>query len=308
MAWTALAGAAVSSAGTTFGQGMANKATSIQNRKMRNWNEKMWHMENAYNTPEATMQRYRDAGLNPNLVVGEGAIGGGQAGSVGGVPPPEMKNVMEGFDPIGDYMNLKNQELGIEAMKSENELKTEKVNYQRIINDLTSEQLTGARYQNDATRDDYANKRAQEKIRTGFMLNQNLLQKQQWNRQSIEIAWLETEKIFGLAKTKADISLINNKIKLNDQEWSFIKKNNYRIPTKIMGGLFTKYIMNNVQPEKRKLILKTVKEVVQGFWKNNTGENSWRNPNKTPGVVPNEEQKNMFEKNRERARMGPGYH
>lgn len=28
----------------------------------------MWNMENAYNTPKAQMQRYADAGLNPNLI------------------------------------------------------------------------------------------------------------------------------------------------------------------------------------------------------------------------------------------------
>lgn len=38
-------------------------------------NEKMWHLNNAYNTPKAQMQRFKDAGLNPNLIYGKGTSG-----------------------------------------------------------------------------------------------------------------------------------------------------------------------------------------------------------------------------------------
>lgn len=54
-----------------------------QNRKNRDWNERMyerqkydnrynWHMQNAYNSPEQQMERLKQAGLNPNLVYGNG--------------------------------------------------------------------------------------------------------------------------------------------------------------------------------------------------------------------------------------------
>lgn len=59
-------------------------ATSSTNRKTRAWNEKMmdkqrqwalddWNRQNQYNSPTAQMQRLREAGLNPNLVYGNGA-------------------------------------------------------------------------------------------------------------------------------------------------------------------------------------------------------------------------------------------
>lgn len=38
-------------------------------------NERMWHLNNAYNTPKAQMQRFKDAGLNPNLIYGKGTSG-----------------------------------------------------------------------------------------------------------------------------------------------------------------------------------------------------------------------------------------
>jgi hypothetical protein len=52
------------------------------NKKTREWNEKMyerqrndaladWMRQNEYNTPEAQMQRFKQAGLNPNLIYGQ---------------------------------------------------------------------------------------------------------------------------------------------------------------------------------------------------------------------------------------------
>lgn len=39
------------------------------------YNLEMWNKENEYNTPAAQMQRYQDAGLNPNLIYGQGNSG-----------------------------------------------------------------------------------------------------------------------------------------------------------------------------------------------------------------------------------------
>lgn len=35
----------------------------------------MWHMQNMYNSPEAQMQRFKNAGLNPHLIYGQGNAG-----------------------------------------------------------------------------------------------------------------------------------------------------------------------------------------------------------------------------------------
>lgn len=44
-----------------------------------NRNLEMWHMQNEYNSPSAQMQRYVEAGLNPNLIYGSGATSAGNA-------------------------------------------------------------------------------------------------------------------------------------------------------------------------------------------------------------------------------------
>lgn len=59
---------------------------SEYNKELASWQNdlalKNWNLENAYNTPEAQMQRFLAAGLNPNLVYGAGA-NSGNAGNIG---------------------------------------------------------------------------------------------------------------------------------------------------------------------------------------------------------------------------------
>lgn len=82
--------------GVSFGLGQAsqninNYLNHQNNEKQRKWTEKMyqtqrqdsladWTMQNNYNSPEAQMLRLKNAGLNPNLVYGNGATQ--QAGAV----------------------------------------------------------------------------------------------------------------------------------------------------------------------------------------------------------------------------------
>lgn len=46
---------------------------------------KFWNMQNAYNSPAAQMQRFQDAGLNPNLVYGQGT-----PGNAASIPTPDV--------------------------------------------------------------------------------------------------------------------------------------------------------------------------------------------------------------------------
>lgn len=69
---------------TAGAQGANMLSQGSMNRKTRKWNEKMyekqrqdnlsdWHMMAAYNSPAQQMARLKAAGLNPNLVYGNGA-------------------------------------------------------------------------------------------------------------------------------------------------------------------------------------------------------------------------------------------
>jgi hypothetical protein len=63
-----------SSVGGSLSQGQANKAQMAYNedqyKRMRKDALSDWTMQNEYNSPKAQMARYKDAGLNPNLIYG----------------------------------------------------------------------------------------------------------------------------------------------------------------------------------------------------------------------------------------------
>lgn len=51
-------------------------------------NLEMWHAQNMYNSPEQQMSRFKDAGLNPHLIYGQGSAGLAQAPPA--YVPPEV--------------------------------------------------------------------------------------------------------------------------------------------------------------------------------------------------------------------------
>ena len=63
-----------------------NRANEVAAYRNREWMEKMWHQQNAYNSPSSQMARYTAAGLNPNLIYGQGS--NGNATSIGNPPTP----------------------------------------------------------------------------------------------------------------------------------------------------------------------------------------------------------------------------
>lgn len=89
-------------------------------------NVKMWNMQNAYNSPQAQMERYKQAGLNPNL-----AVAGGNPGNASGIPSyqaPRVDYQYKGFNPaaslagkLTEYMSFKMQQAQLQNMQSQGE-------------------------------------------------------------------------------------------------------------------------------------------------------------------------------------------
>ncbi|UYD39233.1 MAG: DNA pilot protein [Wigfec virus K19_165] len=65
----------INAAATLASQGIAGAQARRQQEKANEYNETMWHKQNEYNTPENQMQRFKEAGLNPNLIYGQGNAG-----------------------------------------------------------------------------------------------------------------------------------------------------------------------------------------------------------------------------------------
>lgn len=80
------------------GQGINAIAQGSMNRKTRQFSEKMynrqrqdslsdWAMQNEYNSPQAQMERLRNADLNPNMVYGTGAVANNSSAPRGASAP-----------------------------------------------------------------------------------------------------------------------------------------------------------------------------------------------------------------------------
>ncbi|QCQ84625.1 DNA pilot protein [Blackfly microvirus SF02] len=79
-----------------------------------------WNRQNTYNSPQATMERLKVGGLNPNLVYGNGATT--QAGPVRSSSPGSFKAEPAGLhiDPLGKYLQVQNVQQNIDNLKAQN--------------------------------------------------------------------------------------------------------------------------------------------------------------------------------------------
>lgn len=97
------------------GTGINAMSQGSINRKTRNWNERMyalqrgdaladWQMMNEYNSPEAQMARFQEAGLNPNLIYGSSNEGATvRSANMGSWSPQAVR-----FDPSEAVMSYAN--------------------------------------------------------------------------------------------------------------------------------------------------------------------------------------------------------
>lgn len=92
---------AVNSSGRRKSQ---KRAYEYQRKLMEYQNEialKNWQLENEYNSPSAQMQRYQDAGLNPNLIYGQQNT----SGSIGEYQPSAVAPIESVGETVGQTID-----------------------------------------------------------------------------------------------------------------------------------------------------------------------------------------------------------
>lgn len=89
----------------SIGVGLVNNAIEQANvHDQRDYNERIWHMQNAYNSPSAMADRMRAAGLNPYLMTGAEP-----AGSINASPPAQtlpIENPLLSLKTIAEIENI----------------------------------------------------------------------------------------------------------------------------------------------------------------------------------------------------------
>lgn len=127
-------GAGIGAGANFLGGFFNNRANQIENERSRQWsldqynrqkqdNLDFWHQQNSYNSPEAQMSRFKDAGLNPNLIYGRG-----QSGNAGSITAPSAST--PSFNPsvynkqaesVSQFLNIQNQQLQNNNLKAQND-------------------------------------------------------------------------------------------------------------------------------------------------------------------------------------------
>lgn len=142
-------------------QGATNVANTIsvakQNRKDRKFTKEMyekqkadnlefWNMQNTYNSPQEQMKRLQAAGLNPNLVYGDGATGNVASAPESATPKEfaQKAPTLDGENPLNSYFAIQAQKMQVDNMKLQNDLLAQK----KLMNDIDYDLPTYDMYKN----------------------------------------------------------------------------------------------------------------------------------------------------------------
>lgn len=101
-----------------------------------------WKMQNAYDSPAAQMQRYQEAGLNPNLIYGQQNTGGTiQSGSASfdadSMVPNEGKAVRGIADAIATYQNIRSMQIQNQNANLVGDLTREDIKAKQLSNQVS---------------------------------------------------------------------------------------------------------------------------------------------------------------------------
>lgn len=178
-------------------------------QKQLDYNTDMWNKQNSYNTPSAQVQRLKEAGLNPYLMMSNGnQIGTASSANSASMASASGNPNMQAFDPssgiangvnaiggaIANYISMKKAESEISKMNFENKLLEQQIismskdnEYKSLMNDEMlrgfkfdnykksaeyENQLWSNRYQQETFNSDVGIKRLQEQN----LANQNVIQ------------------------------------------------------------------------------------------------------------------------------------
>jgi len=239
-------GAALMNAGSNLGSTFYTTAwNKRESQRQRDWNEAMWHKSNEYNSPAAQMERFREAGLNPNMIYGQG-----NPGNAGQVPSYERASMQTpNIDLLGSYMGYKKMGVEISNMEADTQLKErdqtikflqaiglEVDNEQQALNLLKSLEL----YDTDVEKEklQLVLLGIQQTLGNKQITHQQILNE----RETINMMYLEFEKTLNLTKTYEEIKSTQLANRMTEEEWKYYKRTGMLLGNKPLYQLFANLI------------------------------------------------------------------
>lgn len=284
-------------AGLDLASGLINSATQYAtSKKLMNYQNQLniqnWHMANEYNSPKAQMERYKAAGLNPNLVygsLGQTAAGNLSSPSSSGVNPRLQLGASASSFMIAaaQAKNMQLQNVNIEEQNKSIRANIAKTNAEtRNIEENTNQLVEFKQLRKDAL--NYANTMAKlgvdretaesnyyetnSYLRSALLNNQRILQSDKHALNNIEAIQRKAET----SKTIAQTSLIAAQTVLSRVQASYYESattlNEHKVSltdsqTKLLGEQFA-YWAERVKtaPHERKAIeLKNATQAIENY-------------------------------------------
>lgn len=97
---------AISGASGLLGSGLNYYFNKKLAEQQNQYNIDMWKMQAEYNSPQAQMQRFQEAGLNPNLIYGQGS--NGNMSQAPQMVTPDAPEISKDLHEIGKLFNIEN--------------------------------------------------------------------------------------------------------------------------------------------------------------------------------------------------------
>lgn len=132
--------AAIGAGAQVVGAGIDAVAQIGQNKKGREHQEYMYDKNNAYNTPVMQMQRFKEAGLNPHLIYGQGSSGNATVNPITNQEAPQSKFA----DISQNYIANRTQQAQVDNMRKALEVQEADKNLKdaQAVNALSGSAMT----------------------------------------------------------------------------------------------------------------------------------------------------------------------
>lgn len=208
-------GANLLNSGMTFRQN--KQLAALQNQ----YNIDQWNRQNAYNDPSAQMERYRKAGLNPNLIYGQQNLSAESPQLVGGTPRQPVTSSPIDAQTVAQLSLLRAQKENIEA-DTQQKVSQSSVNVADAGLKMAQGKLTEADIGRIASEVGLNNQQIQNLRSENERIKANTLQIKQLTAESVaKVDLLKSQK--GLTDEQLATQIIEN---ANKQSWydAMIKK------------------------------------------------------------------------------------
>lgn len=143
---TSLVGGLLGNSSNRSAQNSANRANMELAKYQYSTNVDMWNKQNFYNSPQQQMDRLKNAGLNPNLVYGNGSVVGNTTSSAPEYKAPHIQaytgNNFGISEAAGSALQAYQAQQQVENLKSSNEYT--KTQSDALKNQMTTETLRQA--------------------------------------------------------------------------------------------------------------------------------------------------------------------